>query len=196
MKRILVISDTHGDLALAQEVIRVSVPLDGVIHLGDLVQDARSLERTCGLTFWKVAGNNDRYEDAPRELLIRLEDVSIYSCHGDLYDFHPHHPARERKRSMRILVDRANRQGAQCALFAHTHQAFCERQGALLVMNPGTLSPAEKDPGYGLLTIEAGRVRGAVHRAGGRRTVGTLIRGVLRRFRREAAAAPGRKGAS
>ncbi len=162
MKRILVLSDTHGDVRLAEEAIRSSLPLDEGIHLGDRLEDAFALEEALGLTFRTVAGNNDRYIEAPDELVFAVENVCIYACHGHLYDFHPHHPRREWNKSMALLLREAGKQGATCVLFGHTHEAYRRRAGKVLVMNPGCMWSGERTLSYGLLVINRDRVRGSI----------------------------------
>jgi putative phosphoesterase len=167
MKRILVISDTHGDLDPALRAVEASRPLDGVIHLGDLLHDAGRLQAETGLTFRTVAGNNDAYLQAEESLLFSREGVRIFACHGHRFDLHPHHPRREWKRSFAAMLQEAGKHGAHCVLFGHTHVSFCKRREGMLVMNPGSLWTGERELTYGLLTLQDGRVKGKIHRLPG-----------------------------
>jgi len=164
MKRILVISDTHGDLDPARRAIDVSRPLDGVIHLGDLLHDAGRLREQTGLTFRTVAGNNDAYLQAEETLVFTRENVRIFACHGHRFDLHPHHPRREWKRSFAAMLREAGKHGAQCVLFGHTHTPFCKRKEGMLVMNPGSLWLGERELSCGLLILNDGRVKGKIRR--------------------------------
>ena len=57
--RFLILSDTHGVRAPMKELYD-RYPLDGVVHLGDHIADARwLLERTNGHPVYQVVGNCD-----------------------------------------------------------------------------------------------------------------------------------------
>ena len=60
MKRILVFSDTHGNISRCIETIDNIKDVDLVIHLGDTVRDAAELEKIYpDIEFKYVSGNND-----------------------------------------------------------------------------------------------------------------------------------------
>jgi uncharacterized protein len=164
MKRILVLSDTHGDLAGARRAIGESVPLDGLVHLGDLSYDADQLREETGLTLWSVTGNNDRNGPAEDTVVFSLEKVRLFACHGHRFDLHPHHPRKEWKKSFAAMLREAARRQADCVLFGHTHAPYCRRREGMLVMNPGSLWEGEPELSYGLLEIRDGRVTGNIRR--------------------------------
>jgi len=180
MKRILVLSDTHGDLDPARRAIEDAQPLDGAIHLGDLVHDAGRLQAETGLTFWAVAGNNDAYLQAEERQVFTVEGVRVFACHGHRFDLHPHHPRNEWKRSFSAMLREAEKEGARCVLFGHTHVPYRGRREGMLVMNPGSLWSAERERTFGLLLFRDGRVEGKIRRVRDRGP----WRGLLRRLAR------------
>ena len=148
--RIAVFSDSHRDTAGMYLMIRRLSP-DTVFHLGDLVSDAALLrEAFPDIPLYSVAGNNDSLSDAPQTVTLTLEGVKLILTHGHAFGVHAG-PDR--------LQRFAAAQGAQAALFGHTHAAFCEQRGGVWLLNPGragkglfSLSPAT----CGLLTLAAG----------------------------------------
>ena len=59
---------------MARKVIKASLPLDGMIHLGDSLQDAYQLQEALGLPLWAVSGNHDWYKEEPLERTFNIEE--------------------------------------------------------------------------------------------------------------------------
>ena len=59
--KFVVLSDTHGDISAAANVLdNLKTEVDGVIHLGDMDNDAIRLEnRYNDLVFYYIKGNNE-----------------------------------------------------------------------------------------------------------------------------------------
>jgi len=132
MKRIFVLSDSHdaiGMLELCAQYIEEN-NFDRIIHLGDFRKDAEWLEERLGRKLEAVPGNCDFFSHDIREIIIRVEKVNIFLCHGDKY-------------GVKIGYDRlsyhADELGCRLALFGHTHQAFSADIGGVMLVNPGTL---------------------------------------------------------
>jgi len=160
MKRILVIADTHGNVAMARKVIKASLPLDGMIHLGDSLQDAYQLQEALGLPFWAVSGNHDWYKEEPLERIFNIEEIRIFACHGHRYDLTCYCPPEEWEENLAALLRQAAEKGSQCVLFGHSHEACCERRNGMLMMNPGSMCLGEKTASYGMLNIDGTQVKG------------------------------------
>ncbi len=63
--KLLVLSDSHGELTYMQLAYEREKP-DVVIHLGDLIPDAKGfLRANPGMRLLQVAGNCDRYHFDP-----------------------------------------------------------------------------------------------------------------------------------
>lgn len=158
-KKVLVISDTHGNTDNLDEILPLVKPLDQLIHLGDVSRDADYIEVVAECPCCFVSGNNDFYSTLPRERMIKLNGVPIFLTHGHYYY------VNSRKDFIRSA---AIQRGARIALFGHTHVPYLEEDETILVANPGSLSlPRQADhcPTYLLLYIaENGSFRVEQHR--------------------------------
>ena len=130
MIRAAVFSDTHGNnepmLAVAREA-----GADVLFHLGDHDRDAVLLREAFPDTpVYSVCGNCDCVPLAPARLTVPLGTVKVFLTHGHLYHVSPWQADS--------LVYAAQEQGAQLALFGHTHRAVYEQLGGVTLVNPGT----------------------------------------------------------
>ncbi len=164
MKRILVLADTHRNVAMAKEIIQRSQPLDGMIHLGDYVQDAHEIQQSSGVPLWAVAGNHDYHNIEPPQRIFNIEAVRIFACHGDRYDLTAYCTDQEWEENMAALLQHANEAQCHCVLFGHSHKALCHKQEGLLIMNPGSMLLGENEACYGMLDIEDDQVKGVLNR--------------------------------
>ena len=131
--RVGIFSDSHGDKQALSDLLERMGYLDAVCFLGDVASDADYLQTlTMALPnhppFYAVRGNNDYYGfcTLPWERLIELGGVRIHMEHG------------HRTPSLTTLMYRAQQAGARVAMFGHTHSAFCEESGGVLLLNPGS----------------------------------------------------------
>ena len=82
MKRIAVISDTHG--LLRPEVIRIVIGCDAIIHGGD-INNQQILDQLSALApLYVVRGNNDKEwaEHLPESITIQIEDCALFVVHN------------------------------------------------------------------------------------------------------------------
>lgn len=147
----LVLSDSHGNLDYMKLAVETEKP-DKVLHLGDVVRDARRLQECFPeLEMEFVVGNCDGYngdDSAPAEKEIFMGDKRILMCHGHTYHV---------KLSTEMLTMEARARGADVVLFGHTHEPLCSLEGNLWVMNPGTCSGMPRAT-YGVIEIENGKL--------------------------------------
>ena len=144
MKRILVLSDSHGYplnglLMKAESLGRI----DAVFHLGDGYRDVDGFRADFPLVF-RVAGNCDFLGRDVRELVVNCGMVRLLAVHGDMYDV---------KWDLTRLSYYAEEKCVQVALFGHTHQPFAGYAGGVMMINPGAL----KDGRYAVVQIENGQ---------------------------------------
>ena len=129
--KILVISDTHGQIMNAVRLIETK-KYDYCIHLGDVVRDCEDLESIFPRQkFIFVKGNNDpfvRDSSFPDERIFNLGGKKFLVCHGHKYHV---------KSSLARLKSTGAVNECDIILFGHTHKAYIENDG-LLVMNPGS----------------------------------------------------------
>lgn len=142
IKRILVVSDTHGGRDILQKCINISAPFDMIIHCGDGVKDLRGADIPSGAEILAVAGNTDSYSSPDEETLL-IENINsryVMITHGHLYHV---------KSGLHKLSDSAAAMRADIVLFGHTHQSYLCMNNPVL-FNPGDLSTGS----YGIITIK------------------------------------------
>ena len=77
MKKIVVMSDSHGYHAMIDLVRELEPDGDCYVHCGD------SEAETYDMQDWLcVKGNNDWYSDFPEHIRFKVEDLNFYVCHG------------------------------------------------------------------------------------------------------------------
>lgn len=153
--KILVMSDTHGNIENAKIVLERVMPLGvtTVLHCGDYVSDARLLQKFYPqITVYSVYGNCDVGFGGEYSSVVTVEGVSIYMSHGHKYgvkwgDYDE------------VMID-ALAHETRVAVCGHSHEAYLERKQGVLIMNPGslTLPRDSKYPSYGILELEQGKV--------------------------------------
>ncbi len=143
--RILVISDSHGDMAAIDRVISQAGDFDRVFHLGDNYRDARYIEDITAKPVDKVPGNCD-FVDAPSVITVCVGGKRFFLAHG-----HNHGVGYSTVR----LTYAADEAEADVALFGHTHHSMIDYVGRLTVMNPGSISrPRGCAASYGIIEID------------------------------------------
>lgn len=132
MKRIGVVSDSHGDRGHLQQALmkmEAGGRLDCLIHCGDGGHDAESVAGNI-MQVVIVRGNCDSwgcpYEEGK---LLPIGGVKIFVTHG--HRFHV-------KNDLSLLADAAAAKGAQIACFGHTHTPYCAFHQGVLLLNPGS----------------------------------------------------------
>ena len=135
--KILVLSDSHASLRFMRSAVLATKP-DAVIHLGDYYDDGETLaEENPNTLFYQVPGNCDRYRcpiHAREILCLCVGGVRLYMTHGHRHGV---------KSGLGGVISAARSEGAQAALFGHTHEAVCFREpDGLWVLNPGSCGHA------------------------------------------------------
>ena len=142
--RIAVFSDTHSNTALMVETVRRIRP-DAIIHLGDHDRDTEVLLREFPeIPLYSVCGNCDMASLAPERLVVSLGPVKAFLTHGHLY--------KVRWGRLDSLVYAAQEEGAQLALFGHTHEPLYKELGGVTILNPGTAGKG-RTPTWALLQV-------------------------------------------
>ena len=147
MTRIGVVSDSHGGRIHLERFVEIcrAEGFDQVFHLGDVLEDARWLEKNLDVPVTSVAGNCDFYAHHPREARVTVEGKHLLLLHGDRYRV---------KLGYDMLSYYAEENAVDAALFGHTHQPFAGYVGRALLINPGAL----KNGHYCILEVSAGDI--------------------------------------
>ncbi len=149
MTRIAVFSDTHGDLLRLDAAMALAGPLNAFLHLGDYAVDALRIAERTGLPYYAVQGNCDMASGFPSEQTVAFEKATLLITHGHRYP------------GIYELACRAESLHCAAALFGHTHKPLLQNSGAVILINPGSLSRPRfgSQPSFCVLEIE----KNAVH---------------------------------
>jgi uncharacterized protein len=132
--RILVVSDTHGDICNLQFVAeKMGDKLDLIIHLGDGALDLDKLMPGSlgSVPRVLVRGNMDTDPSLPSDRIASANKHTIYAVHG--------HSALSAG-SLLPLLYAAREAKASVCLFGHTHIPHRKEIEGILLINPGSLS--------------------------------------------------------
>lgn len=142
--KVLVISDTHGNIPLLFHACEMALPCDVIIHLGDCNDDVNLVIHAFGINVITVAGNCDIGSGAPRERIWECEGQRLLLTHGDLYGV---------KNDIHRLERRGIEVGAHAVLFGHSHLATTTTLSGIQFINPGTLIKTARRRTFSLMNV-------------------------------------------
>lgn len=157
MRRVLVMSDTHGNSENVKNAIAKAREEFGdfqyLIHLGD-VGDAREVESLSGALCYIVRGNTD-YDSHLKDVnVITIGDHRLFLTHGHRYGVHG---------SLLALRNAALENDCDIAMYGHTHVPFLDEDPFdVTILNPGSLSlprQADRKKTFVVMEIEDDEVR-------------------------------------
>jgi len=145
--KILVISDTHGDIKKATELLEKHNDADLIIHCGDFIYDALELQKLTSKEVLMVRGNCDGSHGDNDYIKYKTPYGYILVAHGHQYGV---------KQSFLNITYKAKETGCVCAIFGHTHIPYIGESDGIKLFNPGSLSrPSDGSNGsYGIITSE------------------------------------------
>ena len=114
MKKIIVVSDSHGNRRALDCLDGIFAESDYIIHLGDTSSDGGYIRGKYPDKTVVINGNCDFISVGEREKIIKFEDVNIFACHGHMYSV---------KSTLARLAQRAKELDCRIALYGHTHDA-------------------------------------------------------------------------
>lgn len=128
--KIVVVSDSHSNYSVLEEILNKNYDADTFFHLGDSELPEYMLN-----SFTCVKGNCD-YTDFARERDVKLNGYKIHLEHGNSYNF------------LVNTTDYIQSKDCDIFLFGHTHRCFAKRIGKTYVFNPGSITrPRDGDKG-------------------------------------------------
>ena len=145
--RVLVVSDSHGNIKALRRAAAVTGP-ELILHLGDHDSDCEDLRRDMpDVMIRAVRGNCDpRSKELDADNFV-LEGTRIFMVHG-----HNHGV----KYSLDALITAGMYMEADVVLFGHTHRPYAKYVDGMLVLNPGSVGMNRKT--YAVLEIGHGAV--------------------------------------
>ena len=152
--RILLFSDSHGNLRNMKNAIENNENIQMVIHLGDCVADILKIQEIYGnLHFEYVRGNNDWNADYGIEKCLEIEGKRIFITHGHTYGV---------KNTYQRIIAKGNELKADVVVFGHTHQSEETFSDNMLLLNPGSIGGDYYNngkPTYFLMEITAEKIK-------------------------------------
>lgn len=127
----LIFSDSHGGVGSMAQFCEAEPDAEFVIFAGDMQRDIEDLEKLFPQkNFVYVLGNNDYFvSGVPYERVFTLGNKRIFLTHGHKYGV---------KMGLYSLSLAAKQQNADICIFGHTHSKFFEKDGELVLFNPGS----------------------------------------------------------
>ncbi len=146
--KILVVSDTHRNFAILNEVVNKNLDADLIIHLGDGENEARDVHNLHPEKPMIYVGGNCDYGSHKQWHVVNACGYKIFCCHGHNEDIHS---------GLGLLVSKAKAEDCKIALYGHSHLYRTEIVDDVFVMNPGSLdSPRNhNDPSYGVILLSS-----------------------------------------
>lgn len=130
--RILVVSDTHGDLYSFRKAVQEQKSAEIIIHCGDSQGELEQMKMLYpDKAFIAVKGNCDFGSTLPTVEVRTIENKKLFITHGHLYNA---------KMTLYNLCCAAREQHADIVIFGHTHNALAEYDDGLYILNPGSLN--------------------------------------------------------
>lgn len=131
-----IISDTHGNYDSIEKAVSIAPKMDMWLHLGDCTPDAEYLESLVEVPVHGVAGNCDwPMKSTCYEKVVEAEGHRIFMTHGHNYGV---------RYTQEYVMEAAGNQGADIALYGHTH-IVDYRIGPPLLLNPGSAARPRDD---------------------------------------------------
>lgn len=132
MKKILIVSDSHGNTENFLEIIEKEKP-DYKIHAGDYCVPISVIEEN----FDKfVLGNNDF---GPTELKVqefKIENINFVLTHGDIFGYGF---IGGKKKLNKLIYEYAISKNANVIITGHTHVENFEKVKNIFLLNPGSI---------------------------------------------------------
>ena len=140
-----IISDTHGNYDSIEKAVSIAQKMDMWLHLGDCEPDAEYLQSLVEVPVHGVAGNCDwPMRNTCYERVVEAEGHKIFMTHGHNYGV---------RYTQEYVMEAAANQGADIALYGHTH-IVDYRIGPPLLLNPGSASRPRDDNRGSFIVME------------------------------------------
>jgi len=145
--RILLLSDSHGNIYNIHRAINNTKNIDTVIHLGDCARDIILVRASYeNIRFEYVTGNNDWGAEQNKEKILDIEGKKILITHGHLYNV---------KTNYNLILLKGKELGVDAIFFGHTHITEEKYSDGIILLNPGSIGASEhtKKPTYCVIEV-------------------------------------------
>lgn len=128
--KILVVSDNHGITRPFIQELKNHNDAEYIFHLGDLVNDAREIQKSTNIPVKMVRGNNDFLDkNIPWYEVVKIEEYNILLTHGH---------KEKINNGYSDLVNKAKECNADIAFYGHTHIYEDTIIDGVRIINPGS----------------------------------------------------------
>jgi len=162
----LVVSDSHGNTAALTAVlawaknagaatggVSGNIPaLDAAIFLGDGLGDLAPASAHTGfaLPWYTVRGNVDNNTSLPGSMTLEIPESGrtarkLFLTHGNVYRI---------GEGCQTLAAAARANGAEAALYGHTHIPSCTAPDGVFLLNPGSIGRPRSNAGHTFAVLE------------------------------------------
>lgn len=148
MKKILIVSDTHGYNEALWQVINKEEPFDMLVHCGDFENNPSILETKVDCDVHMVSGNNDWGGGLSRTQVFNIGHHKVVLVHGHRYRLWE---------DLSSLVYLARENEADIVMFGHLHLPIVQTMDGVTLINPGSLTyprQANHVPTYIIMTVD------------------------------------------
>ncbi len=148
MKKVLIVSDTHGDNSNFSPVIKKVGEIDALIHCGDFEGSEYYYENVVDCPKMFVRGNNDFFSGLPASDTITVNGLKILAVHG-----HKQHVYA----GPDSAIEMAKMNGAKVVCYGHIHipKIFYDDKNDVWAVCPGSLTyPRQSDRQYTYILME------------------------------------------
>ncbi len=149
--KIGIMSDTHGSLDAVARVVSMAGKVDMWLHAGDCIGDSEHLAIIAGVPVYRVAGNCDwPNTTVPEDIIVEAAGHRIFLTHGHNYGV---------RYDTEILASVASEQGADIAVYGHTHIADITLGEKVCIFNPGSAARPRDElrPSFMIISLEPGK---------------------------------------
>lgn len=138
--RIIVVSDTHGDLYSLKKAVLRQPNAEVIIHCGDGEEQAEYIKMmNPDKMVISVRGNCDWGSMLKPMEIINIEGKRILITHGHLFDV---------KMTKSLLIEKARDEKIDIVVYGHTHIPDQTYDDGLYILNPGSCSGYGATYGY------------------------------------------------
>ena len=144
--RIVVISDSHRNSVVIKNILDAQPEARHIFFLGDNTGDIEDYEFLYpDKIFYTVSGNCDFNSPFPSSNFVELSGKKIFFTHGHTLNV---------KYTLQNLINTANKNECQIALYGHTHISKILYDGGIYIVNPGSCSlPRDGKRSYAVIDI-------------------------------------------
>ncbi len=154
MKRILAISDNHGNKKIVDKILS-NEDYDLAIHLGDSEFDKKWVTARFD---YAVQGNND-FNGLEDEIFFEYENLKFMILHGHTYNIYVHNWKK-------LPLEVAKHKKVDVLVHGHSHIPYINKKNGIFTSCPGSTTIPRSSDGatYAIYTIDNGEIFGIIKR--------------------------------